>query len=736
MTETGPRISGCEFRSHSIVAAFIALMLWLALPAQTLAQDEAAADSAESARSVAEMLQDEDQRQEVIDLLLTIADASGGEATEDASIAQQIAAVTVETAEQVSTIVTRMARDIAGLFDLGRAESRFDADAFTAAALRLIGVIVATIVAFYVFQALARPLIRRLAAFSEGGWWESGLALIGSAFVDAVAIGLAYGTGYVLALTVLGDGGQMDIRQSYYLNAFLIVELIKVVLRRLSAPRHDDLRLFPIGARSARFLYDRFALVISIIGYGVLVAVPIVNTNLSFDAGRGIQFIIVVVAVVLALRGIWTLRRLLRDEPAEDQEDSDFGGVLFRFLERAWPWVATVYVVGIFLVAVTRPYGLWSYILTASAISIGAVIVGALVVTGVRRGMRRGVPLPQKLSRDLPLLQKRVDRVVPIIRQIVRVAVLLAVIVTIIDAWGIADIGGWMSSSTGSDFVGGLLSALLILLVGYGIWIVFASWVEYRLSDSVGRAPGARERTLLSLLRNAVTIVLAAMSLMLALSEIGIDIGPLLAGAGVVGLAVGFGAQTLVQDVITGVFIQLENALHEGDVVTVGGTSGVVEKLTVRSVGLRDLSGIYHVVPFSSVSTVSNFMRDFAFHVAEIGVAYKESIPDVKAAMHEAFDRLKASEFGGGIQGDLEMHGVTELGDSAITVRARIKTDPRSQWGVGRHYTEFVKEVFDERNIEIPFPHVTLFMGTNKDGSAPPLPIKTQRGAAPVETPA
>ena len=172
--------------------------------------------------------------------------------------------------------------------------------------------------------------------------------------------------------------------------------------------------------------------------------------------------------------------------------------------------------------------------------------------------------------------------------------------------------------------------------------------------------------------------------------------------------------------------------------VTVGGISGVVEKLTVRSVGLRDLSGIYHVVPFSSVSTVSNFMRDFAFHVAEIGVAYKESIPDVKAAMQEAFERLKASDFGGGIRGDLEMHGVTELGDSAITVRARIKTDPGSQWGVGRHYTEFVKEVFDERNIEIPFPHVTLFMGTNKDGSAPPLPIKTEGGlppgAAPAET--
>src|SRR3546814_1649991 len=113
------------------------------------------------------------------------------------------------------------------------------------------------------------------------------------------------------------------------------------------------------------------------------------------------------------------------------------------------------------------------------------------------------------------------------------------------------------------------------------------------------------------------------LAIMLALSQLGINIGTLLAGAGVVGLAVGFGAQKLVQDVITGVFIQFENAFNEGDVVTAGGITGTVERLTIRSVGIRDLSGVYHIVPFSSVDTVSNFMRGFAFHVAEIGVAYQ-----------------------------------------------------------------------------------------------------------------
>ncbi|MCB1518596.1 MAG: mechanosensitive ion channel, partial [Hyphomicrobiaceae bacterium] len=174
------------------------------------------------------------------------------------------------------------------------------------------------------------------------------------------------------------------------------------------------------------------------------------------------------------------------------------------------------------------------------------------------------------------------------------------------------------------------------------------------------------------------------------------------------GLAIGFGAQKLVQDVITGIFIQIENAINVGDVVTVAGTTGVVERLTIRSVGMRDLEGVYHIVPFSAVDTVSNFMRKFAYHVAEIGVAYKEDISKVREAMLDAFDRLKETEHGKSIIGEFEMHGVTALADSSVNVRGRIKTKPGDQWAVGRAYTEMVKKVFDERGIEIPYPHRTM----------------------------
>jgi small conductance mechanosensitive channel len=216
-----------------------------------------------------------------------------------------------------------------------------------------------------------------------------------------------------------------------------------------------------------------------------------------------------------------------------------------------------------------------------------------------------------------------------------------------------------------------------------------------------------------------------------------VNIGPLLAGAGVVGLAIGFGAQKLVQDVINGVFIQLENVMNEGDVVTAGGVSGVVEKLTIRSVGLRDLSGSYHSIPFSTVDKVTNMMKNFSFYVADVGVAYHENIGEVKAALTEAFDRLAADPvLGGNIIAPFEMMGVERFADSAVIVRCRIKTLPGKQWPTGRAFNERIKEVFDERGIEIPFPQVTFNAGQDKSGAAPPLQIAGEGASAAPAAPA
>ncbi|MEM6423172.1 MAG: mechanosensitive ion channel domain-containing protein, partial [Pseudomonadota bacterium] len=288
-------------------------------------------------------------------------------------------------------------------------------------------------------------------------------------------------------------------------------------------------------------------------------------------------------------------------------------------------------------------------------------------------------------------------------------------------------------SAVGGDAAGRLISVVIMILAAFVIWLALSSWIDYRLRPVGYRLATAREQTLLTLLRNAGTIAIVVITLMFSLSELGIDIAPLIASAGVLGLAIGFGAQKMVQDIITGIFIQFENAINVGDVITVGGTTGTVEKLTIRSVSLRDLEGVFHVIPFSSVDMVSNYMRGFAYHVADLGIAYREDIDEAKALMERCFAEMRQDpDWRFKIAGDFEWFGVQSLGDSAVVLRGRIKTTPGQQWGVGRQYNERLKKACDEAGIEIPFPHMTIWMGEGKDGAAPALRLRGD-GAAPTQ---
>ena len=287
--------------------------------------------------------------------------------------------------------------------------------------------------------------------------------------------------------------------------------------------------------------------------------------------------------------------------------------------------------------------------LRATLHSAATVVLGILTMVMITRAIAGGVTLPAGIKDRLPRLEHRVNELVPNILNVLRLGVFVVVITAVGQAWGLFDPGDWLASDAGRAVARSLVSVALTLLVAALLWLALSSWIEFRLNPHRARQPGPRVRTLLALLRNAATVVIATVTFMLVLSEVGVNIAPLLAGAGVLGLAVGFGAQKLVQDIITGAFIQFENAINEGEVVTVAGINGTVEHLTIRSVGLRDLQGVYHIIPFSSVDSVSNFMRGFGYHVAEIGIAYRENIDEARALMHEAFDELRQDpELGAG----------------------------------------------------------------------------------------
>lgn len=220
---------------------------------------------------------------------------------------------------------------------------------------------------------------------------------------------------------------------------------------------------------------------------------------------------------------------------------------------------------------------------------------------------------------------------------------------------------------------------------------------------------GRRVQTLSRVIRYVVTVAVTVVAGILILGEFGISVAPILGAAGVVGIALGFGAQSLVKDYFTGFFLLLENQIRIGDIVEAGGKSGVVEELTLRYLRLRDYSGNVHYVPNGNISVVTNMSLGFAQAVIDAGVAYGEDIDRVVAVMRQVGEELRRDDaFSAKILDALEVAGVDRWADSAVVIRCRFKVMPLEQWNVRREYLRRLKAAFDREGIEIPFPHVKL----------------------------
>lgn len=218
-----------------------------------------------------------------------------------------------------------------------------------------------------------------------------------------------------------------------------------------------------------------------------------------------------------------------------------------------------------------------------------------------------------------------------------------------------------------------------------------------------------RARTLGKILRQTVTVGLWALALVLVLAELGLDIKPLLAGAGIVGLAIGFGAQTLVKDLISGFFLLLENQVRVGDVVTIGELTGLVEAITLRTSVLRDVNGIVHTIPNGSVAVVSNHTREWSRALLDIGVSYQADLEAVLQVMKEVGQGLEQDPvFGPKLLEPFEYPGVERFGESEVVLRMMVKTRPLEQWAIQRELRLRIKTTFDRRGIQIPFPQRTL----------------------------
>lgn len=725
------------------LAAFLLLSVFLTQPLyaqiipglstttseDTTAEEETAQTAATQVDALLQLLSNPGVLEELTQRL----SAAEQNSTPDASQPAPIPEAQISVGRQIANITTSVAEDLARSLDslslgmshlptvLERSLAAFDELVLMAALSELLFVVLMTYAVFLTLRFFGRRLDTRIARRVNDSHAALlfGYALL-AAFKDMFIVLVAWAVGYGLQIAFVRGATGVGDTQALYLNAFLLVEISKITIRTVLSPRMATLRLVHLPDRGARILARWLTTCTSLLGYGLMLVVPLVNANASVLAGSAFGTVLSIAVVLSALVMLAIHHRNITNWMLPVAEG---GRSLVHSFVALWPLPVAVYLLGLLAIVATRPGGVLIPLLRSTGLILGTVLVAMMAVQLLTGAIARGVSLPDSWKMRFPLLEGRLNSFVPRVLKALRTVMFIVVFAVILDVFGLFDAVYWLSTDTGALVLTSAVSVILITTVAFAMWLVLSSWVEFRLNPDFGRPATAREKTLLTLLRNAATIALLIITIMIVLSELGLNIGPLLASAGVLGLAIGFGAQKMVQDIITGVFIQFENAINVGDVIEVGGITGAVERLTVRSVSLRDVHGVFHIIPFSSVDLVSNYMREFSYFVCDMGIAYRENIDDAREAMFECFAELKKSDHGRNILGDLEWFGLNSFGDSAIVLRARIKTIPGEQWGIGRAYNLILKRVFDEREIEIPFPHQTIYFGEDKQGKAPPMRV-------------
>ena len=591
--------------------------------------------------------------------------------------------------------------------------------------LTTIAVAAAVVIAAVAAELLIKIALRRprmaVESREAGGLPLRLFLLIVRTIIDLVPIA-ALALLVTAVLSIVDVERQTRVVVLMIVNAYVFVRGIQVLARALLAPAAPSLRLLPISSETANYLnlWMRRLTLVGVIGYvvisgGLLLGMaPMVHALLL----RLLGLVVALMAIIFILQSRAEVAAWIRTKGKGKE-------VIRRRLAAVWHVLAIIYIAAVYLIWAADIGNGFAFVARASVLTAIVVAAAVFVQSALAPIIRRGFGLSRELQAKYPDLERRANRYLPILSVAVRCVLWIVALLAVLTAWGF-DAFAWWATPAGGRLLNTILSIVIVLAGAAFVWEAASATIENYLARRTQKGKvSARARTLLPLLRNALLVVLSVMVVLIVLSEIGVDIGPLLAGAGVVGLAIGFGSQTMVKDVITGAFLLFEDAISVGDVVSVAGTSGSVEGLSVRSIRLRDISGNVHTIPFSAVDAVTNMTKEFSFYTMDIGVAYREDTDYVTAVIKDILEEMRCEpEFEALILEPLEVMGVDRFADSAVIIKARIKTLPIKQWMVGREFNRRMKKRFDALGIEIPFPHQTVYFGVDKNGAAPPAHIR------------
>src|SRR5579863_10095884 len=414
---------------------------------------------------------------------------------------------------------------------------------------------------------------------------------------------------------------------------------------------------------------------------------------------------LLVVAVTLQCRSV--VAALIRAPAGR----SGFFALFRNRLAAVWHYLAIFANLALWTIWALRIQNGYSALARYALAAIIVVTLARAASIAALGGLERALHVVPASDPRLRAIETRATRYYPALRGLVSTIIIVIAAIALLEAWGFNALAWFRSGEIGGGLLSPASTLVIAIAIALMIWESCDAAVERhlaRLSREAQYTRAARLRTLLPTLRTVLILAILIVVGLTALSQIGVNVAPLLAGAGILGIAVGFGSQKLVQDLITGLFLLLENAIRVGDAVTVAGLSGTVEYLSIRTIRLRASDGSVHVIPFSSVTTVTNANRGVGNAAVSINLAFDEDTDKASQMLLEiAAEMRKDKKFGLMMRGDLALWGVDKVDGSMATIVGQIECTDSGRWPVQREFNRRMKIRFQEKGVAIANPGQT-----------------------------
>lgn len=704
-------------------------MLFLLCFAQPAASQEAVPGetaAVANAEQLLDTLKDDSKRDEFISQLeafIAAKKATAGES--EPSLGEVMIQSVSAKMDAFGRQLAEMAKDISDVPELAASAAAFLSDAEKRNSwLLLAGQLLVIFVAGVIAERIAHRLLQRTRASIEDlepdGWALRLFFPLLRAVLDLVVVASFLAGAYAtMALVAPAQSGR--VLALALINASVFARIVMTISNMCLAPRVAGLRLVPFSDEPANYINIWIRRLVYFLAYSYF----LIGALPALGVSEAVYMVLAKLLGVVTAAMLVVLIMQVRGEVAEQIRGggNQVASQLRHRLADIWHLIAILYVIAIFGVWALEVPGGFDFVLRSTVFSIAVIAVAYGLSLLAKQGLRKVFSISDEQKARLPGLEARANRYLPILIATARGLFFVAALLAVLTIWGI-DAVGWIATPTGAIIAKSIVNIVVIIVVALLVWELISFFIERYLvtggKDGSPTTGGQRALTLLPLLRTAVLITLAILVTLTVLSELGVDIAPLIAGAGIIGLAVGFGAQTFVKDVITGLFILIEDSVAVGDLVVLGGYRGKVESMSLRSIQLRDLQGDVHRIPFSEVTSTTNRSKVFSFAFFDIGIAYREDVDHCMNVIREVGAEMRQDEnFASMITEDIEIMGVQSFDDSAVIIRARFKVLPGKQLGVQRAFNRLLKNRFDAEGIEIPFPHRTIYFGVDGQGNAP-----------------